>query len=94
MEGRRFSFKFVSKSSFRCDKLNVAKGSAYIKLNDRLKYENVRINPKNIDGKCFHYTFVHTQHYKEINNNRNQVSNVKTFIGLYIVGKVYNIQQT
>ena len=57
MEGGQFSFKFVSKLDIRSEKVNVLKGSSFIKSPDWLRYINATINPKDIDDRCFQYAF-------------------------------------
>ena len=63
MEWSRFSL------SIRCNKVNVPKGSSYIKPLDWVRYKNATVNPKNINDRCFQYAFTLTQHHKEIKNH-------------------------
>ena len=77
MEGSRFSCKFVSNLSIKCEKENKKKKS------DWLRYKNSVINPKNLDNRCFQYAFALTQHYKEIKNHSKRVSNLKPFVDIY-----------
>ena len=66
MKGSGFSLKFLSSLSVRCDKVNVSKGSSYIKSLNLFRYKNATINQKNIDDRLLQYGFALTQHYKEI----------------------------
>lgn len=59
MEGTKLNFKFICNLSIRCDKINQAKGSSYIKSPKRLRYKNARINPMT-DDRCFQYAFALT----------------------------------
>ena len=43
--------------------------STYIKSPDWLTCQNATINPKNVDDRCFQYTFTLTQDYKKIKNS-------------------------
>ena len=55
----------------------------YIKSPDWLGYENTTINPKYLNDRCFQYAFALTQHYKEIKNQPEGVSNIQPFVDLY-----------
>ena len=83
MGGSGLSFKFVNSLSIRYDKVNVSKGQSYIKSPDWLRYKNATINLKNVDDRCFQYTFALTQHYKEIKKHPEQVSNIKPLLHQY-----------
>ena len=83
MDESRFSFKFVSKLDSRFEKVNVPKGSSFIKSTDWLRYKNARVNPQNTDDRCFQYAFALTQRYNEIRNYRERVSNIEAFIDEY-----------
>ena len=58
-------------------------GSAYVKSPDWLRCQNARVNPKNVNDRCFQYTFTLTRHYKEIKNRLGQLSSFKVFLDLY-----------
>lgn len=83
MDENRFNLKFVSKLDTRFEKVNVPTGSSFIKWTDWLQYKNVRVNPQNIDDRCFKYAYALIQHYNEIINYRVRVSNIKAFIDEY-----------
>ena len=83
MEGNEFSFKYVSKLTIKYTKTNTKKGSSYINLSEWLKCKNATVSPKSIDHRCCWYPFALTQHYEEITNHPQQVSNIKPFISFY-----------
>lgn len=47
-----------------------------------LRCQNATINSKHIDHRCLQYAFSLTQHYEEIQNHRERVSNIKPVINL------------
>ena len=45
--------------------------------------QNATINPKNVDDRCFQYTFTLTQDYKKIKNPLRQLSGFNLFLDLH-----------
>ena len=82
MDGRGFSFNYERKLTIQCVKVNEPIGSSYIKSSDWLRWKHAKINPKNINGRCFQYAFTPSQHHEEIKNHPEGVSNIKSFIDL------------
>ena len=77
METSAFSFIYMSELTVRYKKVNEAKGSSYIKSSEWLKCKNATVNPKIIDNRSFQYSFMLMQHYKEMRNHLEGVSNIK-----------------
>ena len=80
LEGSRFNIKILSSLSSRCEKLNVPRGSSFIGSPNWSRYKNGKINPENIDDRCFQYTLALTQHYEEMKSYHGRVGNIKLFI--------------
>ena len=83
MEGSRFTFKFVSSLSIRPEKVNVPKGSLYIKSAKWLRYKNVTRNPKilmiDVSNMLLHLQKTVWRNQ----NNLERVSNIKPFLSVY-----------
>ena len=48
-----------------------------------LRYKNATTSPKDVGGRGFQYAFLLTQHYKEIKNHPERLSNIKIYFDLY-----------
>ena len=58
------------------------KKSSYIESPDWLNRKNAKINPKNIEDRCFQYAFTLSQHHKEIILSEDPILKVYNWDGL------------
>ena len=56
----------MDRFTIKCTTVNEPKWSSYIISPDWLKCKNSKINPKNIDDRCFKCAFKLAQHYNDI----------------------------
>ena len=58
--------------------------STFIETPDRIKIKKCKINPQNMDNKCFQISIVISTHHKELKNNPERISkSISTYICLY-----------
>ena len=72
MSGSEFLFDAVNVLHYDLNKISLNRRGSYI-----------RINPKNDGNKCYVYSLVITQDYKQIKNHPERISNIETFVNKY-----------
>ena len=65
------------------NKVSLSRGRSYVDSPEWLKNKKATINPKNNDNKCFQYALTVASNYRNIKNNLERISKIKTFIDQY-----------
>ena len=83
MSGSEFVFDAVNVLHYDLNNLSLNRGGSYIPTIKWLDTKKATINPKNDDNKCYMYSLVTTQDYKQIKNHPETISNIEPFIDKY-----------
>ena len=84
MQGRVFSFKFLTKLTIKSVKVNEPQEKSNTNLPDLLKCLKIAKNKtKIINDRYFQYDVLLTKHHKEVKNHPKHALNTKTSTDLY-----------
>ena len=74
-------FDTVGVLYYKLHKISLDRGGSYIDSSEWWKNKKATINPKNTkDDKCFQYAITLVSNYQKINNNQQEIYNIKTFL--------------
>ena len=65
------------------NKISLSRGGSYIDSPEWLKNKKATTNPKNNDGKCFHYALTLALNYEQIKKDPQRISKTKPFVDQY-----------
>ena len=81
MKKSNITFGSVGVLYYKLHKTSLDRGRSYIDSPEWLKNKKTTINPKNKkDDKCFQYAITLALNYQKINNNQQEIYNIKPFI--------------
>ena len=84
MKGSSYIFERIDLLEYNLHKINLNRGSSYIKCDKWLKNKGVTTNPKNSkNNKCFKYAIIAVLNYQNINSHPERISKLKPFINNY-----------
>ena len=84
MKGSSYIFERIDLLEYNLHKINLNRGSSYIKCDGWLKNKGVTINPKNNkNNNCFQYAITTAMNYQNINCHPKRISKLEPFINSY-----------
>ena len=83
MRGSDFEFDGINFFYYNFNKTSIYRGGSYIDSPKWLKDKKSTINPKNSNHKCFQYAATLALNFDNINNHREKISKIRTFIDQY-----------
>ena len=84
MEKSNYAFDSIGALYYKLHKRSLNRGGSNIDSPEWLKNTKATINPKNKkDDKCFQYAITVALNYKKINDNQQEICNMKSFIDKY-----------
>ena len=83
MKGSSYIFERSDLLQYHLHKINLNRGSSYIKSHEWIRNKGVTMNPKNKDNRCFQYAITAALNHQNINHNPERISNLKPFINNY-----------
>ena len=87
MKGSSFIFERTDLLEYRLHKINLNRGTSYIKSPEWIKNKGVTINPKNTENNnCFQYAITAALNHQNIGHHPERISKLKPFI-IIITGK-------
>ena len=94
MKGSSYIFERIDLLEYNLHKINLNRGSSYIKCDKWLKNKGVTTNPKNTkNNNCFQYAIIAVLNYQNINSHPERISKLKPFINNYI-GRILSFHHT
>ena len=75
----KFIFDSVIHMDISIHRLNLTRGSSYMRLPDWLVKKKAIINPKNLDMKCFKWSVIAALKWREIDSNHQRVSKLQRY---------------
>ena len=83
MSGSEFVFDTVNVLHYDLNRISLNRGGSYIPTFKWIDTKKATINPKNDDNKCYVYSLVISQDYKQTKKHPERISNIELFINKY-----------